>query len=182
MVDSLLVEICPDIHDEYHDEQDNPSGPSTHAPGEALLVKQETNGNGSDHLSNPVQEVVEGSAPDIEQCTIVFVELCGTWSNSIERHSARTLTPGIEPITDEEHREESDDPRIGDQRLPQTDECRPDTRVAGEDNLGAIRAIHLLRTGHAHRNRDTNESQDQESDLQKAISESPGGKMDETHT
>ena len=75
---SLLVKVRPDVHDEYHDEQDNPSGPSTHAPGEALLVKQETNGDGSNHLSNPVQKVVKSSASDIEQCTVVLVKLCVT--------------------------------------------------------------------------------------------------------
>ncbi len=63
---SLLIEVCPDMDDEHHNEEDKPSSKGTETTREFLLVEDESNSKRSDDLRQPIHEVVQRTRTDIE--------------------------------------------------------------------------------------------------------------------
>lgn len=78
----------------------------------------------------------------------------------------RTLTPGVEPIASEEHREEQHDPRICAQRYPEAPELCFPRRVLWNRDACAVRPDHAARVDHQQRYEHAYTRQDDEPDLQ----------------
>ena len=74
--DSLLVEVRPDVDDEDQDEEREPASVGTDAPADAALIEEETHEDGTDHLGEPVDEIVQRPGTDVEDRAVVVVEFC----------------------------------------------------------------------------------------------------------
>ena len=71
------------MHDEDHDEEDDPAREGAEATGETALVKEEANRDGADNLRQPVDEVVECTRADVEDRAIEVVEFCTAFTLSM---------------------------------------------------------------------------------------------------
>jgi len=78
--DLLLVEIGPDMDNEYHEEYNNPAAEGTDSAPEPFLIKDKvTDEDGSKDLRRPVHEIVEATCTDGEQSAVVIVEFCSSY-------------------------------------------------------------------------------------------------------
>ena len=79
------------MDDEDHNHEQRPAGEGTETTSETLLIEEETDANGADHLGEPEDEVVEGTGTDVEDGTVVVIEF---WklavSTEFSRHSEGT--------------------------------------------------------------------------------------------
>lgn len=55
---SLLVEVRPDVDDEYHYEEHPPARERAEATRETRLIEEEADAEGAEDLRHPVDEVV----------------------------------------------------------------------------------------------------------------------------
>jgi hypothetical protein len=62
-----LVEIRPDVDNEYHEEHNNPAAEGTGSASQPFLVKDKVaDEDGSKDLRRPVHEIVEATCTDGE--------------------------------------------------------------------------------------------------------------------
>lgn len=70
-----LIEERPDVDDEDHDHEDDPTSKRAHAPTQKFLIEEETHRERSDDLSYPIDNIIKRSRTDVEQGAVVVVEL-----------------------------------------------------------------------------------------------------------
>ena len=77
------------MDDEDQDEEREPASVGTDAPADAALVEEETHEDGTDHLGEPVDEVVQRPGTDVEDRAVVVVEFCRASSSVTERPESK---------------------------------------------------------------------------------------------
>jgi hypothetical protein len=79
----LLVEICPGVDNENHEEHQKPAIESADSTPNLLPVKDKvTNEDGPKDLRYPGREVVETTRTDGEYSAIVIVVFCRTYQQT----------------------------------------------------------------------------------------------------
>jgi hypothetical protein len=115
IIRSPLVEVSPNVYDEYHREDDSPSKKGTNSSAVPFLVKDKiADEERTKDLSRPVHEIVQSPSTNCEDGCVVIVEFC-----VIHKHyelvsdnrkawqmETETLTPDVEIVRGEEHGEE----------------------------------------------------------------------------
>jgi len=84
----------------------------------------------------------------------------------VERRIQGRLTPGIEPITREEHGEEEDDHRIRSERNPEPVYLGFPGRMTGSSHFGSICTDHLVGIGHEKRDGHADQGKHEEANLE----------------
>lgn len=117
----LLPGIATTPDDHGQDEEDTKGDLGTDAAADTVDIQQGTDDHGSDDLSEPVQETVQGLGAGVEVGAVDAV-----------------LLVGVEPVGGPEHREEQDDVGLGLDGLPQTVDLGPPAGALHQDDAGAI--------------------------------------------
>ena len=69
-----LIKECPDVYNEYHDQENSPPRESTDTARNGSLVKEESDGDRSNNLTEPIYQVVQGTCADVKYGIVVFVK------------------------------------------------------------------------------------------------------------
>lgn len=113
-----------------------------------MQVEGEAEDQGAEDLGRPIQHVVERSCTGVEHGSVHTIELIS-----------------IEPVGGEEHREQEDNERLRNDRLPQTQELRLPCRVFDKDDTRAVVANDVLRVSQRPRKPCTNGGENNEADV-----------------
>ena len=77
IVYSPLVEVSPDMYDEYHSKDSNPASKGTNSSSVPFLVEDEVSDeDGTKDLRRPIDEIVQPPSTDGEDGAVVIVEFC----------------------------------------------------------------------------------------------------------
>ena len=117
----VLVTATPD--DEGEGEKNAEGDLAANGAAQLGEIQGVAKQSGGKDLGEPVEQVVEGARADVEVGGVHVV-----------------LLVGVEDVGGEEHREESDDPRLQVQALPETLELGDPSGVLHHDDLGAVLA------------------------------------------
>ena len=74
----LLIKVSPNVYNEYHSQENSPPRESTDTARNGSLVKEESNGDRSNNLTEPIYQVIQGTRADVKQGIVVFVKFCRT--------------------------------------------------------------------------------------------------------
>lgn len=69
-----LIEICPDMSDPNHTEQDAPASKRACPSPDTFLVENIPYEQGSENLGHPIEETVQRSSTDVEHGCVIVVE------------------------------------------------------------------------------------------------------------
>lgn len=79
----LLVEICPNVDNENHEEHEEPAIKGANSAPDPFPVKDKvTDENGSEDLRCPGHEVVETPCTDGEYGAVVIIVFCTTYQQT----------------------------------------------------------------------------------------------------
>ena len=77
IIRSPLVEVSPNVYDEYHHEDDNPSNKGANSSPVPFLVEDDVaDEERTKDLSRPVHEIVQSPSTNCEDGSVVIVEFC----------------------------------------------------------------------------------------------------------